>query len=185
MIFLLFEGLRYLQTRQKDPLWNVLYRILWFEQEVEWCHWQGRIVLRDFKLNLVIFLYASTALSLGVVQDMPCFEDQHHQSRKTLLHWHPMATGAGRLYIEYSLYFCTQLFECVFLSQTSFIVVLQYQKQDSCLIHFHESLQTVFFNESLQNPKTKMHLHHRSEITIILMRFLICPLSFIKIAASD
>lgn len=25
----------------------------WCEQEVEWCHWQGRIVLRDFKLKML------------------------------------------------------------------------------------------------------------------------------------
>lgn len=64
--FFLFQGLMYLQTWQKDPLWNVLYRILWFEQEVEWCHWQGRVVLRDFKLKLVFF-HASAALWASVL----------------------------------------------------------------------------------------------------------------------
>lgn len=91
------------------------------------------------------FYYASAALWASVLCTIsrPASPEQ-----KTLLHWHPMATRAGRLYIEYSWYFCTQLFECAFLSLTSLMVVLQYQNQDLCLIHFHESLQTVFFNES-------------------------------------
>ncbi len=91
------------------------------------------------------FYYASAALWASVLCTIsrPASPEQ-----KTLLHWHPMATRAGRLYIEYSWYFCTQLFECAFLSLTSLMVVLQYQNQDLCLIHIHESLQTVFFNES-------------------------------------
>lgn len=98
--FLWFQGLRYLQTWQKDPLWNVFCIILWFEQEVEWCHWQGRIVLCDIKLKLVLFLCFNCIVSLGVVHDIQTSitRAEKHSCTDT---WWPLGLGDYILNIHY------------------------------------------------------------------------------------
>lgn len=101
---LLSQGKANTGVFSKVPLLNVLYKILSFEQEVEWCHSQGRVVLCDSSAHLLKLYF----WMLWLRREPRCCARhamfQRPASREwknTHLHWHRMATRAGPLYIKY------------------------------------------------------------------------------------